>query len=273
MHLYAHGFWNGFFDKTDACHIGFFEHLLSEAFDVIVTMTHDINTADVLLEGTHSCGTLLNEKMWKYSVFFCGEGWGYPLPSYINDYSFVLGSKPAGNFIPCPLYISYEYCKSFEYPLNITHIPTGDICSVLSTNKPCLRTEVLLNLSKKYRVDMGGQLDNNIGYTVPGSYFDRPILDFYKKYKVVTAFENAEMDYYITEKIINPIRAGTVPLYLGSPIVSEYIHESRFVYASDERDLEKVLHSPEYYLSKVNSHVFKKTTEQVMREIAHLFKI
>lgn len=266
MYLYANTFWGGFDDKSDACHVGFFEHILSEALEVPVVASRDINVCDILLECVNYQGTLLRVKKWKYSILFCGEGCGFPLPSHVNEYSFVMGSKPAGNFVPCPLYTVYEYCKPFEYSKRTT-VPEKSICSVLSTDKNCRRRTVLQQLAKRYPIDMGGRLYNNIGYTVPGQYFEKPILDFYSKYKLVVAFENAELDYYITEKILNPIRAGVVPLYMGSPIVSEYIHESRFVHVDDTRELEKVLQSPEYFLQKANGPIFKKTLEECMREI------
>jgi len=43
------------------------------------------------------------------------------------------------------------------------------------------------------------------------------------------AFENAELDDYITEKILNPFRAGTIPVYFGSQQIAAYFNPTYFV--------------------------------------------
>ena len=274
MRVYANGFWGGFLEKTDGCHVGFFEELFTIAFGVPVTSCTDATKCDILLECVNDTSrTMIHVKHWKHSVLFCGEGWGFPLPPHVDEYSVVMGNKEGGKrFVPCPLFLVYEYCKPFEYHHPRSTVPMGDICSVLSAGKNCRRVEVLRHLSQKFAVAMAGRLFNNVGFTVPGAYHEQPIIDFYKGFKVATAFENAEMDYYITEKLVNPLRAGVVPLYLGSPIVTEYVHEQRLVRADDERELEKVLQSPEYFLEKVSGPCYKKTTEQWMREIGEKFQ-
>lgn len=55
----------------------------------------------------------------------------------------------------------------------------------------------------------------------------------YTAFKFVLAIENSWVDGYFTEKIINPIAAGSVPLYWGHPGVFEYINKARVIYIPD----------------------------------------
>jgi hypothetical protein len=58
----------------------------------------------------------------------------------------------------------------------------------------------------------------------------------YGEFKYVLAVENAWVENYFTEKIINPIAAGAVPLYWGHPSVFEYINKARVIYIPDYAD-------------------------------------
>jgi len=55
----------------------------------------------------------------------------------------------------------------------------------------------------------------------------------YKPYKFVIAFENNYIDGYITEKIINPILAGAIPIYWGTSDVKQHFNPKRFIYIND----------------------------------------
>ncbi|MCD8110274.1 MAG: glycosyltransferase family 10, partial [Clostridiales bacterium] len=53
------------------------------------------------------------------------------------------------------------------------------------------------------------------------------------KYKFSIAFENSLEDGYITEKIIDPLIAGSLPIYFGSEYVKKFINSDSFIYAND----------------------------------------
>jgi hypothetical protein len=48
------------------------------------------------------------------------------------------------------------------------------------------------------------------------------ITDGLKDYAFHIAMENQKEDYYFTEKLINPIMTGTIPIYWGMPSIGEY---------------------------------------------------
>mmetsp|Transcript_15322 Transcript_15322/g.27895 ORF Transcript_15322/g.27895 Transcript_15322/m.27895 type:complete len:369 (-) Transcript_15322:359-1465(-) len=54
-----------------------------------------------------------------------------------------------------------------------------------------------------------------------------------RKYAFVTAFENSYYPGYATEKLVDPLRLGTLPIYLGAPNVNRLFPEKSFINADD----------------------------------------
>ncbi len=50
-----------------------------------------------------------------------------------------------------------------------------------------------------------------------------------RQYKFAMAYENAVFPGYVTEKILDPLFAGCVPIYLGAPDVTDYIPAETFI--------------------------------------------
>jgi hypothetical protein len=55
----------------------------------------------------------------------------------------------------------------------------------------------------------------------------------FRNFKFVIAFENRETEGYVSEKLINPIFAGCIPVYCGAPDVSRYINPKRIINVND----------------------------------------
>ncbi|RZB94455.1 alpha-(1,3)-fucosyltransferase 10 [Asbolus verrucosus] len=53
--------------------------------------------------------------------------------------------------------------------------------------------------------------------------YNGELLKFVSKYKFAIAFENAVCQDYVTEKLWRPLLVGTVPIYLGSPSVEDWL--------------------------------------------------
>jgi hypothetical protein len=270
--VFVSGWWSGFIEETDGVHFGFFQKILSDVFETEIVLTANLDDADILLESFFQ-PSVLYRKNWKTSIFFSGEG-TVPLPSHIQEYSCVLGSNRVGRFVSCPLFIPYEFCRPGIYPTP-TNIPSKPLCSIISSplNRTADRIQLLTFLEKnKVPIDFGGSYKNNIGYKVPGQYYEQPILDFQKEYRIVCALENCCLDDYITEKVINPLRAGTVPLYLGSDKIGSLINEDRIIrvnphnFASCLEEVRRLLTDDAYWLEKVNRPIFRKTMEEMMEE-------
>lgn len=63
----------------------------------------------------------------------------------------------------------------------------------------------------------------------------------YKDYKFTIVIENSEEDNYFTEKIIDPILCGTIPIYIGSPKLSTIFNKEGIIQVRDIEDIEKKL--------------------------------
>jgi hypothetical protein len=75
--------------------------------------------------------------------------------------------------------------------------------------------------------------------------------------------ENEQQDYYITEKIINGFRAGIIPIYWGSPNISNYFNPSRFLCVENEESIDLIIDrilnmTDDEYLKIVNEPIFLK---------------
>lgn len=119
---------------------------------------------------------------------------------------------------------------------------------------------------------------NNMNIT----YLDEAV-EIYKKYKFVISIEN-KLDYgYNTEKLINPIIAGSIPIYWGDPEIFYYINKKRVIYALDFKSYEALLkkiieidNDDELYQEIINEDVYIKTPEEIFsnykKELVNIFK-
>lgn len=63
----------------------------------------------------------------------------------------------------------------------------------------------------------------------------------FSKYKFVIAFENDYLPGYISEKITNPMLAGSIPIYLGAEDVNRHFNHESFINVSDFSSYEKCI--------------------------------
>lgn len=62
----------------------------------------------------------------------------------------------------------------------------------------------------------------------------------FTEFKFVIAFENKAIEGYVSEKLINPIFAGCIPVYCGAPDVAKYINPKRIINVNDFSSDEEV---------------------------------
>lgn len=96
-------------------------------------------------------------------------------------------------------------------------------CMVVSNSKAEERIEFFRQLSRYKKVDSGGRFLNNIGAPVEDK------LEFIKDYKFVISFENSSYPGYTTEKLIEPMKVNSIPVYWGNPLVSKDFNTRSFV--------------------------------------------
>ena len=84
-------------------------------------------------------------------------------------------------------------------------------------------------LSKYKKVDSGGAVLNNLGCRVEQK------LSFIEPYKFTIAFENASYPGYVSEKVVEPMFSGGIPIYWGSSRISDDFCPRSMVIATGRR--------------------------------------
>jgi hypothetical protein len=123
------------------------------------------------------------------------------------------------------------------------------------------RIDVMIDLDKDGLVDLYGRGWNSI---IGRNYFHGNYLinyfkiqKFYKghciskidtliNYDFSIVFENMIMDGYVTEKIFDAMRAGSIPIYLGAPDIEKLIPKNCYI---DFRDFKSVFELNQYCMS------------------------
>jgi len=116
------------------------------------------------------------------------------------------------------------------------------------------RVELYNFISKYKKVDALGKSCSNIENSDRHIYNDNITyndiaVEKYSKYKFVLALENTIYDGYITEKIINPILANSIPIYAGPKDVFNLINKKRVIYVYDFNNYDDLLN----YIIKVDN--------------------
>ena len=89
---------------------------------------------------------------------------------------------------------------------------------------------------------MGGNCKNNIYKKVSNK------IKFLSKYKFSIAMENSKGDGYISEKIIDSFKAGTIPIYYGDYTIDEFINPKSYILIKGEGDIEEKIE----YIKKID---------------------
>ncbi|XP_034238974.1 alpha-(1,3)-fucosyltransferase 10 isoform X2 [Thrips palmi] len=88
------------------------------------------------------------------------------------------------------------------------------------------------------------------------SFNSEEFLHFVAQYKFTIAFENAVCDDYITEKLWRPLTVGSVPIYLGSPSIEDWLPNQKSAVLASNFSSPKELAA---YLLEINSDDEKYT--------------
>ncbi|GJQ77277.1 hypothetical protein Trydic_g20701 [Trypoxylus dichotomus] len=118
---------------------------------------------------------------------------------------------------------------------------------------PIQRDLYVRELMKYIPVDSYGACLNNKKLPekleVNGTYdvYDEELMKFVAQYKFTLAIENSVCTDYITEKIWRPLIVGSVPIYLGSPTIKDWLPNKRSAILIEEfpdmKALAKYLHT------------------------------
>ena len=110
-------------------------------------------------------------------------------------------------------------------------------------NYTYFRLEFIKELNKYKHVDMGG------GYLNDFSEHIKDKIKFLSSYKFSISMENSNGDGYISEKIIDSLIAGTIPIYYGDYLIDEYINPKCFIMIKGEKDINEKIN----YIKKIDN--------------------
>ena len=85
---------------------------------------------------------------------------------------------------------------------------------------------------------------NNVGGKVKNK------IKFLSFYKFSIAMENSEGQGYISEKILDSLIAGTIPIYYGGYMIDEFINPKSLILIKNENDMRKKIE----YIKKLDNN-------------------
>ena len=113
-------------------------------------------------------------------------------------------------------------------------IPKKKFCAwVVSNGGGVVRNHFFDELSNYKTVDSGGRFRNNIGGRVTNKK------KFLSNYKFSICFENSKTAGYISEKLVDSFKAGTIPIYYGDDTVLELLNNKSYIHVKDEDDFKE----------------------------------
>ena len=112
------------------------------------------------------------------------------------------------------------------------HLIKPKFCSFVVSNPRCWqRNRIFKKIHRLKHVDSGGMHFNNLGKVVDDK------MSFLKSYRFNIAFENTATPGYITEKLVEPLLVGSIPIYWGDPEVDRDFDLSCMIHARDFKNL------------------------------------
>jgi hypothetical protein len=229
------GFWDGF-DKRD----NFFYNLLAKHYEIEIT-----DKPDYLIYSRYSEEHALYRDCIK--IFFTGDN---VRPNFRHcDYSFSFDHESyGGRNYRLPVFVLfdgyYDLLTKQKDPAEILKGKTK-FCNFVYSNTDeerfegvALRNAFFDKLSKYKQVDSPGKARNNMPYVSDKRAF-------IKQYKFTIAFENSYRPGYTTEKLMEPMLIGSMPIYRGNERVAEDFNTDCFLnwhdYGSDEALIERIM--------------------------------
>lgn len=235
--IFLNGFWKGFDDKTDGVHIGLLEQIFAGTKLAKFRLTNNIHEANILVESVLSSQSLTQAKLWKYKIQLSGESRIIPN----SNYNIVLSSdNQRENIITFPFGFQFIHTNNLVNKLInrsvVTVIPKHFCCWIVSNGNCEIRNKIFDTVNKYKKVHSYGTYLNNMGFGLKFPYWSENYQKFMGNYKFVICFENRKFEKYITEKLVNPLVARSIPIYWGTDYVNQIFNPNAFLRLANESD-------------------------------------
>jgi len=195
-------------------------------------LTEDLSNANLLVFGDFG----INH--WKFNgrkIYITGENM---LPDFNQcDLAFTPAEIPGERrAVRLPLYAQFiEPLRTLVRQPNFSassQLNKKGFCSFVVSNPECrFRNKLFKTIHRRRTVASGGKHFNTTGSIVGNK------LEFLKDYQFNIACENSSSPGYITEKLIDPLLAGSVPIYWGDPEIGRDFNLKCMIHVGDFKSL------------------------------------
>ncbi len=261
--IYFDSFWAGFNPKTDPI----FGDLLGEIADIQYATEPD--DADLIVcswasgpEKPADRHRQLKRKYGRSMLYYTAEHNGAGLPGEkqidftIYDFAFSHYRIDNTRHAWMPNYVRRYGINVFSkvnelYSQNIKQPKTLNFQFCYSNSDCDRRNKAFHTMNNLLPVDCGGKLFNNSGVYLPRD--QNSYLQALAKYRFIFAYENACYPSYHTEKLINALMAGSIPLYWGDALVRQVWNRDCFIdlnLAPEMQIFHQIARDPEKYFSE-----------------------
>lgn len=208
---------------------------------LLTTSCHNMDVNEYLSK-------ILKIRRSEYIIFYDGEP-SYPKDELLGAVDFIITTKLDlyEKYKDKSIHLPYLSVHLYKLGIGLGSVPRtlGDIngdrskfCFFAYTNtdeglegvRARKKFYYLMQEITRGRVSNHGK---SYGGVPLGTYTDNSKI--LKDYKFTISIENSFIPGYITEKLINPFLAGSIPIYLGAPDVSKYFNKKAFI---DVRDFD-----------------------------------
>lgn len=251
-----------FWPTFDCLNNKFVDALSTQREVIVLTDNNSKVVPDILFYSR--CGYGEHYKYDCLKIYFTGEN---DFPNF-NECDYALSfyqSDCGGRNLRYPLYMLYEIEQASNPPiLNDNQALNREFCSLVMSNSiNCdpRRIEIIDAVESYSPLAYGGSFRNNVG----GKVEDK--IKFISNYRFNLALENSYVPGYVTEKILEPFAAATVPIYWGSNVAKSDFNPDSFINIEDYdsldsfiKDLHNIATTPERYLNILRAHSFTSQT-------------
>jgi hypothetical protein len=151
--------------------------------------------------------------------------------------------------MPCASSAAYprtaDFLRLFDFDRAKEMKRKTKFCNFIYGHDTDMRRQVFEALSAYKRVDAFGPtgLNNMGGRLVPKGkdVIAMKPKSFLRRYKFTVAFENFSKPGYVTEKLVEPLIARSVPIYWGDPRIADEFNTKAFVNCHDYFNLDEVV--------------------------------
>ena len=242
--------------NNDGCFINF--KILLEELNYIVEK--DENNPDFLIFDVFGCEHVNTKYNNSIKIAYYSE-------NIIPDFSEVDYSISQAHLIYFDRYFKYpSFIHKLDKLGNLKMKCIGQFARKYKKTKFCgavisncknitaFRLKFIEKLNKYKHVDMGGKCLNDFGRKVENK------IDYLSGYKFSISMENTNGDGYISEKIVDSLIAGTIPIYYGDYLIDEYINPKVYILIKDEKDINAKIE----YIKRIDED--KKLYKSILKE-------